>query len=399
MPGSRRRGRPVAAVLVWMAVGVGSYTLFSFMSGRQTEASLASAYRTLAANLILAAAAMAAAGLPSVLVGEELEDKVGPGTRAAAYVVAGIGLWRALDAFSVQREVMGGLGLVCLSGGVALAVSHLAVYVDRHDFGGAFAGLFRWLAGTRSLILVIGLGLGFYAFLIRPAYAGKSTYSTLIEWIVITLAGLAILGVTRIRIGAASAATVAAPDWPRHRQQVLPRTDSEYVRLKSLQRRFVEEADPTLLVHDLATLLERNGVSEGDAADVLRPMLEYQGDHKERPERQALLNSVAAAMQSAAQPSRHEYLRKRPDALDDRPVPLPGLVAEFCAKGDLARLFVRLSSRLAAAGIRSEDVEEVLRPLTVRRVGLQSDRRERERRWQDVAVRAARRAPTVSLKE
>ena len=338
-----------------------------------------------------------------------------PAVLAGSYVLAGVGLWRGLSAFSQQVPVLPGLGLAFLTASAGLAASHLAVYAERRKLGGVFSGLFRWLAENRLRVAILALTAGLYVFVVRPAYMGKSAYSVLIEWMIVLVSAILVLGIARFRIGRRldEVAEVAIPDWRRHQQRVGPKTDSDYAHLRGLERRFVEEADQTMLIHFLMTLLALNEVGESDAATALTPLIEYRGQrgHGREAKRQGekergqLLKAVVAGMQSTVQPSRYSMYQRlaarTPDSPGngEEPQALSKLVDVFCNEGDGRRLMVRLSSMLAASGTRAEDIDDVLRPLVTYHPGPHAGQRERERLWSDLAATAARCAPRIHLKE
>jgi hypothetical protein len=405
----------LGGVLLLLAAGIAGYLIFTALSGRQTDAGLGFAYRSLSFNVILVSAALAAGRLPGLLLGESWKGKLAPAALAGGYVLAGVGLWRGLTAFAGEWSVMSGIGLVCLAGAAALAVSHLAVYAQRYEFGGVFSGVFRWLIDTRALVLVIGIGAGTYAFIIRPLFMGNWTYSVLVEWIVILMVGIVMLGITQFQIsrGLGGEAEASAADWRRHRQQVSPKIDGDYAQVRRLERRFVGEADHTMLFHFLVSVLARNEVGEAGTAKTLTPLIEcwgirgYGREAKRlgEEERGQLLKTVVAGMQSAVQPSRYSRSPRQaaqtPDslAIGEEPQTLSDLVEVFCKKGDCSRLLVRLSLMLTASGTREDDIDEVLRPVVTYHQGIPAGRGGRERLWRDVVATAARYAPKVRLKE
>lgn len=116
----RYAGR-IAGISLLLMLGVATYFLFTSLSARQDSPSLESAYRSLALNAILVAAALAAGRLSGLLFSEPREEQLGPAILAGSYVLAGVGLWRGLSAFSQQAPVLPGLGLACLTAAAGLA--------------------------------------------------------------------------------------------------------------------------------------------------------------------------------------------------------------------------------------------------------------------------------------
>jgi hypothetical protein len=126
---------------------------------------------------------------------------------------------------------------------------------------------------------------------------------------------MVILGIAQFRVSRnlEAAPEPSAPNWRRHLQQVSPKADSDYVQLRSLERRFVEESDQTMLLHYLVTAMAGNEVSETNMTKALAPLIEYRGqpghgrEKKQQieKERGRLLRTVVAAIQSAVQPLRY----------------------------------------------------------------------------------------------
>lgn len=399
----------VIGICLLLGAGAGGYILITYLSLWQTSPAMRSAYHVLALNVALIFGALASGRLPSVFFADWDAGKVGPAILAASYVLAGVALWHGLAAFSFKVSVMPGVGLVCLTGAAAIAASHLAVYAERREFGGSISGLFRWLAETRSLVLAIGLLAGVYAFMIRPLFVGKATYSVLMEWTLILLLGVIVLGISHFRIGRGFVEDEGPlPIWRCHEQQLNEEVDTGYEHLRNLERHFVNESDRTMLLHYLISLLARNGVGEEDIAAVLKPMIEYRPRHtwiggkiqrEQAADRGCLLTDAVSAIQTVAQPSRYRtQTALTPEALgavQERKT-VSRLAEEFCREADCSRLLVRLSLLSVSAGTRNEDIGEVLRPLLTHRETSQSGR---ERLWQEVTDRVGRYAPRVTLKE
>lgn len=407
LPHSYRR--QVVGTFLLLGVAIGAYFFFAWISGLQVDTDLRAAYGSLALDVMLVFAALSASRIPALLLNQSLEKTMAPAVSASASAFVGLGVWRGLSAFSSKASVMPGIGLVCLSGAVALAVSHLATYAERRQFGGSFSGIFRWLAETRSLVVVMGLLGGVYVCIIRPLFMGKSGYSVLSEWIIILMLGVTILAITRLRIARSFVEEDSSlSDWRRHRQQVDARTNAHYVSVRSLEQRFVEESDQTMLLHYLISLLASNSVNESDIAGALKPLIGYRprqgrgrgaSREEQQEERERLLNGTISRIQAAAEPSRYSRYSARmlaASGADEEPKTISALADDFCRKGDCTKLLVRLSLVLSAAGTRTEDIDEVLQPLLTRR---QSSQDERERLWREITQRVGRYQPRVSLKE
>ncbi len=404
----------VMHILPLLVVGIAGYFLFSDLSARQTEIGLQIAYRSLSLNTVLVTAALAAGRLPAFFLSPVWEKRLTPAGLAIGYLLAGFGVWRAMSAFSEEVPVLSGLGLTCMTAAVALALSHLSVYAQRYRFGGLFRGLFDWFVDSRSYFVSIALSIGVYAFIIRPLYIDEWTYSVLIEWIIILMLGILLLGVTYFRIDRnfMIKAESTAQNWRSHRQVREPKIDSFYTRIRRLERRFIEESNQTMLVHFLVGLLAQNGVSESGIVRVLRPMIGYQETNtrnrarhenaSDKMERDRLLRETISEMQALVQPARYASRRTRynesfPHMEESNTV--TDLAATFCREGANSPLLVRLSLLLASCATRDEYIEEILQLLLTHRSNPRTEQHKRERLWHDIEVRLARYAPKISLKE
>jgi hypothetical protein len=407
---NRRLTDRVITVLPLLVVGIAGYLLFSNLSVRQTEVDMQIAYRSLALNTVLVAAALAAGRLPALFLSPVREKRFTPAALAAGYVLAGFGIWRGLNAFSEEVPVLSGLGLTCLTAGAALAVSQLAVYAERYRFGGLFRGLFEWFIDSRSYFVTIALGIGVYAFIVRPLYIDRWMYSVLIEWIIILLLGILLLGLAYFRIERNFVVKVKpeAQEWQPHRQVREPRIDSYYTRIRRLERRFIGESDRTMLVHFMVSLLAQNEVGEPGIVTVLRPVIEYPESVARvrnipaKSERERLLRETVGEMQTLVRPGRYASGRTAYSGGSSRagePETVEKLADVFCREGDRSPLLVRLSLLLDSCDTRDEYIDEILRMLLTYRSGPRTGQRERERLWQSIKVRVARYAPKISLKE
>jgi hypothetical protein len=396
----------IAFVIVVLGGGVGAYLLFSYLSNRQAEDDLFYACRSLAFNAILVGAALAAGRIPGLFLEPLSEEKYRPAILAASYALAGFGAWRGLQAFAIPEPVLAQTGIILFILGGAWALTHLAVYAQRREWGGIFSGLIHWLVNTRSLFLLIVAATAAYAVIIRPGFIGSSTYSVLLEWIVIITFGIIILGVARFRIGRlfTSDEDVPAAIWPRHRQQVTERADPEFTRLRNLGRQFVSDGDSALLVRYLISLLAQNGVREPDIAGILRPLIETHIAAKSakagKDERAALLTNTVTAINNAVQPACYA-VRTAPGASPARhgaERTLTEMAKDFIAEGTRIPLVVRLTRMLEDSGTRTEDIEEILTPLLIYIGKPNNVRRAREILWQEIVERAGFYAPKLALR-
>ena len=403
MPENESTTGRVIAVSFLLALGIAAYLFFTWLSGRQVGPGMEASYRSLAVSAVLTAGSLATGRLAVLFLSRYWEERLEPGILASSYVLAGVGLWLGLSAFSEQAQVMSGVGLACLTATVGLAVTHLAAYAERADFGGVFSGIFGWLVDARSLVVVIAACIGTYAFIIRPLFSRGWAYSVLVEWTVVSLAGIVILGVTYFLIGRSFVEEESpAPNWRRHEQQVTAMTDPEYTQLSRLERRFVDDSDKALLLYYLVSLLDKNGVREKEMAAALVPLLEYSEPRRHgRIERARRLKTATDAMQAAVQPSRYA-VQAAHDAsatvVDEQDKTTQELAADFCRGGDCGRLVVRLSRLLSGSGTREDDSELVLRPLATYD-GNSQGMRQRERLWRDIIAAAGLYAPRIKLKE
>ncbi len=413
MSESRSPAGRVVLVIFLLALGIGGYLLFSTVSNRQTNLEFFNAYRSLALNIVLAAAALAAGRIPGLFLNTGQEEKWSPAVLAVSYALAGFGLWRGLYAFNIAKPLFAQIGIVCLAATIALALSYLVIYAQRRGWGGVFSGLFHWVANTRALFLLIVTVAVVYAVFIRPNFIGANAYSVLLEWIIIVLAGVIILGITRLRISRRFTADAPAPaaGWQRHRQLIEPKTDPDFTQLKNMGQHFIENGNSVMLLHHLVALLSQNGIAEDKTAQVLSPLISYRIPAKldsrqpGRDEREKLLQTAITGIQAAVQPSRlsryHLSSGQVPEALAEVEVPktVSGLAADFTAGGSRSRLLVRLSRLFAERETRPDDIEAVLVPLLAFTESPTNGRRERERLWQDILSRAAFYTPNLSLKE
>lgn len=415
MPETAPRGsaRHIVFIILLLAGGVGGYLLFSSIANRQASIEFFNAYRALALNIVLVAAALAAGRILGLFMKPTQEEKWAPAILAVSYLLAGFGLWRGLHAFSIPQPLLAQAGVVCLAGAVAWSLSYLAVYAQRRGFGGVFSGLFFWLVNTRALFLLIVIVAAAYAVLIRPNFIGANTYSVLLEWIFIILTGVIILGITRFRISRSFTATTPAPagNWQRHHQLIEAKTDQDYTQWRNVEQHFIENGNSVMLIYHLVSLLAQNGSDENKTAQALAPLIAYpipaKSDSRRpgRLEREELLKKAVTGMQAVVQPSRLTRYTLPPSELPEAMAEIEvsktisGLVADFIASGSRSRLLVRLSRMFAERGSRPDDIEAILAPLLAFSENQTNGRHERERLWQETVSRAAFYIPNLSLKE
>jgi hypothetical protein len=410
MSESRNQAGRVTFIILMLVLGIGGYLLFSTLSGQQTSIELHNAYRSLALNMVLVGAAMAAGNIPSLFLSPSTEEKLEPAILAVSYTLAGFGLWRGLNTFSQSVYIVSRIGIVCFVIAISIAVSYLAIYAQRRNFGGVFSGIFNWLVNSRFLFIIITAVGTIYAVMIRPAFMGTSVYSVLLEWIIIILLGIIIFSITRFQIGRSfTSQMITVTEWREHRQQRESKADADFTQLRNISHHFVENNDAVMLAHFLVSLLAQNEAKEIDIARILDPLFEYRTQSKSnskqtgRAEREALLKMISTEIQSIVQPPRYtRYTSSQTPVVPidaEESQTISGLARDFCNNGNRSRLLVRLSLDLTKSGTRTEDIEEMLIPL-VNYVGNQRNGRpERERLWRDIVSRAAYYAPKLSIKE
>ncbi len=392
----------VTSIVIPLALGLIAYFAFNAISGLRDSVNTQSAYRSLALNSLLAAAGLAVRKLPEVLLDESSRQRLGPGIIAVGYVLAGLGAWRGLAAFELEAWIMPRLGLVVLSVCSGMALSHLAEYAER----GTFGRFLHWLGEKRSLIVPVILFVAGYALLIHPSFATRWEYASLTEWFFVTAAAIVILTASSLRLRHGMPEGHGLPVPTRHRQSVEAKTDAYYSNVRNLERRFIKEADRTLLLYYLAVEMNKNWIDEKKAAHVLLPLCKWRGHSKGRDgrvERERLLVEFIGELQKTLQPSRDSLSSTDRDGREevgeeDAPRELNELVEHFRQTGERNRLIVRLSILMSSAATRPEDVEEVLKPL----ISADADKLSsagRSRLWHDTVLKGEVYTARLQLKE
>jgi hypothetical protein len=195
-------------------------------------------------------------------------SKVFPVVLSGGQVLIGYSLWRAFSAFSPSWTPSRGIGLMLLTGMLAVAASDLGEYGLKSKYL-LVADTANWLKTGSAGKFYLGALFAAYFIFIRAALMKATPWGPFIEWLIVCGISWYIFATVKRILDFKYCLPVKETGWQKHTQEISESVSEDFKQLVRLQEGFIQRSDKDSLVGALQQTLKANKFDDDEIKSVL----------------------------------------------------------------------------------------------------------------------------------